>query len=151
MPHKIGLVILDGVGDLNRYASLSDLSPLGAAKVPGLDAIARDGVCGLMDPVVPGLACGSDTAHLSILGFPPHEFYTGRGALEALGAGLNVGVGDICFKCNFATLSEDGSDIVLFRRCDRRFEVEGPVLCAALDGLVIPGYPHQLEMSIPQK
>lgn len=57
-----------------------------------------------MDPVEPGFACGSDTAHLSILGYNPRTYYRGRGAFEAMGAGLNMHIGDVAFKCNFATI-----------------------------------------------
>eukprot|EP00759_Apiculatamorpha_spiralis_P030516 PhF_6_TR32170/c0_g2_i2/m.47740 len=151
-PRKVCLVILDGVGDLNRYnpsdlvavkSSSSTASPLSAAHIPALNSIAGSGLCGLMDPVTPGLACGSDTAHLNLLGYPPKKYYTGRGALETLGTGLDVGIGDICFKSNFATMATDGTRTVVQRRCDRRFEVEGPILCDALNAIgSIPGFPQ---------
>jgi hypothetical protein len=51
-----------------------------------------------MDPVEPGLACGSDTAHLSLLGYDPRVYYRGRGAFESMGAGLAMAPGDIAFK-----------------------------------------------------
>ena len=54
-----------------------------------------------MDPVEPGLACGSDTAHLSILGYDPRIYYRGRGALESMGAGLDMKPSDIAFKVVF--------------------------------------------------
>ena len=86
-----------------------------------------------MDSVEPGRACGSDTAHLGIFGYDPRETYRGRGAFESMGAGCSVDPGDIAFKCNFATM--DGrTGIVTARRVDRTFDVEGPVLCTALDG-----------------
>lgn len=59
------------------------------------------------------------------------QYYRGRGAFESMGAGIEMEAGDIAFKCNFATI-DDASGIVLFRRCDRDFTKEGPVLCAAL-------------------
>ena len=89
-----------------------------------------------MDPVEPGLACGSDTAHMSLLGYDPRALYRGRGAFEALGAGLRVGGGDVAFKCNFATLDRT-TGVVVRRRADRSFEKEGPDLCGALDGLAL--------------
>eukprot|EP00760_Papus_ankaliazontas_P018772 PhM_4_TR17638/c0_g1_i1/m.44036 len=174
----IALVILDGLGDFNKYSnsgrSDSDdslvsnvvtdgtgVTPLQRAHTPTLDAMLRqetghgdgdangvkrrDVYYGTYDPVRPGLACGSDTAHLNILGFPPHVHYAGRGCLEALGAGLPVETGDIAFKSNFASSvidPETGKETVVLRRVDRRFEVEGPILCAALDGMPIPGYPN---------
>jgi 2,3-bisphosphoglycerate-independent phosphoglycerate mutase len=60
--------------------------------------VAAVGVTGLMDPVEPGLACGSDTAHLSLLGYDPRVYYRGRGAFESMGAGLAMAPGDIAFK-----------------------------------------------------
>ncbi len=83
----------------------------------------------------PGLACGSDTAHLSIFGYDPRKFYRGRGAFESMGAGLSMAPGDIAFKSNFATVDE-GTGVVLRRRADRQFEEAGPVLCKALNGEV---------------
>ena len=71
------------------------------------DAIAAAGVSGLMDPVQAGLACGSDTAHLSMFGYDPRQYYRGRGAFETMGAGLEMLPGDIAFKCNFAFLNTD--------------------------------------------
>ena len=102
---------------------------------------AAAGYNGLVDPVEPGLACGSDTAHMSLFGYEPRILYRGRGAYESMGAGLSMQPGDIAFKSNFATLDPD-TGIVLQRRADRRFETEGPVLCSALDGQQVPGYPE---------
>jgi len=94
---------------------------------------------GLLDPVEPGLACGSDTAHMSLFGYDPRLYYRGRGAFESMGAGMEMLPGDIAFKSNFAVLDE-GSGRVVKRRADRHFEVEGPLLCGDLNGRVIPGF-----------
>lgn len=91
--------------------------------------------------MAPGLACGSDTAHLSLFGYDPRGCYRGRGAFESLGAGLPMAPGDIAFKANFATV-DDATGVVVSRRADRRFELEGPQLCDALDNLPIPGFPE---------
>lgn len=94
---RVAFVLIDGIGDVSlprfRYKT-----PLQVAKVPNLDAIASAGVNGLMDPVEVGLACGSDTAHLSLLGYDPRIYYRGRGAFESMGAGLAMSPGDIAFK-----------------------------------------------------
>lgn len=66
--------------------------------MPNLDAIASAGVNGLMDPVEVGLGCGSDTAHLSLMGYNPRVYYRDRGAFESMGAGLAMSPGDIAFK-----------------------------------------------------
>ncbi|KAJ8775111.1 hypothetical protein K2173_020115 [Erythroxylum novogranatense] len=137
---RVAFVLIDGLGDVS-LPRFGYKTPLQAARLPNLDAIASAGVNGLMDPVEVGLACGSDTAHLSLLGYDPRVYYKGRGAFESMGAGLAMSPGDIAFKSNFATL--DGkTGIVTSRRADRHFEEEGPILCAALDGMKLPSFPE---------
>ncbi|MCO5563528.1 hypothetical protein L7F22_017172 [Adiantum nelumboides] len=137
---RVALVLIDGLGDVS-IPSLAFLTPLQAADTPNLDAIASAGINGLMDPVEPGLACGSDTAHLSLLGYDPRTYYRGRGAFESMGAGLAMSPGDIAFKCNFATI-DDATRLVTSRRADRHFEKEGPILCSALDRIKLPSFPN---------
>lgn len=94
---RVAFVLIDGLGDVS-IPRFGYKTPLEAAKVPNLDAIASAGVNGLMDPVEVGLGCGSDTAHLSIMGYDPRVYYRGRGAFESMGAGLAMAPGDIAFK-----------------------------------------------------
>ena len=96
---KILLLIIDGVGD-RPCACLGGKTPLQAAEIPNLDRIAKEGICGIMDPVAPGIRAGSDTAHLSLLGYEPQKYYTGRGPLEAAGVGINMKPGMIGFREN---------------------------------------------------
>lgn len=138
--NRVAFVLIDGLGDVS-LPMLGYKTPLQVANIPNLDAIASAGVNGLMDPVEVGLACGSDTAHLSLLGYDPRVYYRGRGAFESMGAGLAMSPGDIAFKSNFATLDEQ-TGIVISRRADRHFEEEGPILCAALDGLKLTSFPQ---------
>ncbi|CAL5223026.1 g5481 [Coccomyxa viridis] len=137
---KLVFVLIDGVGDVNS-PKLGSKTPLHAAHTSYLAAISGAGLNGLLDPVEPGLACGSDTAHLSILGYEPRQYYKGRGAFESMGAGIEMWPGDIAFKCNFATL-DTSTGIVASRRADRNFEDMGPTFCADLDGLSLPSFPH---------
>lgn len=139
MKRRVAFVLIDGLGDVS-LPRFHHLTPLQVAATPNLDAIAAAGVNGLMDPVEAGLACGSDTAHLSLLGYDPRIYYRGRGAFESMGAGLAMSPGDIAFKSNFATL-EESTGVVTSRRADRHFEEEGPILCAALDGMKLPSFP----------
>jgi 2,3-bisphosphoglycerate-independent phosphoglycerate mutase len=81
-----------------------------------LDVLAGRGACGLMYPVSPGRAVGSDTGHMAILGYDPFKFYKGRGPFEAKGVGIDVQPGDLAFRCNFSTV--DGR-IVTDRRAGR--------------------------------
>eukprot|EP01006_Ploeotia_vitrea_P022117 TRINITY_DN54532_c0_g1_i1.p1 TRINITY_DN54532_c0_g1~~TRINITY_DN54532_c0_g1_i1.p1 ORF type:complete len:429 (-),score=16.91 TRINITY_DN54532_c0_g1_i1:451-1737(-) len=137
---KFVFVLVDGLADVG-LTELSYKTPLQAANTPTFDKIASCGVNGLLDPVEPGLSCGSDTAHLSIFGYEPHTHYRGRGSFESMGAGIDMEAGDIAFKSNFATLDVP-TNTVLFRRADRNFEHLGPRLCNTLDGITIPEYPE---------
>ncbi|CAI0451187.1 unnamed protein product [Linum tenue] len=96
---RVAFVLIDGIGDVS-LPRLGYKTPLEAACVPNLDAIASAGINGLMDPVEVGLGCGSDTAHLSLLGYDPRVYYRGRGAFESMGAGLAMSPGDIAFKAS---------------------------------------------------
>lgn len=113
---KAILFIMDGVGD-RPLKELNYKTPLQVAKKPSLDKIAEGGECGIMDPVAPGIRCGSDTSHLAILGYDPYKTYTGRGPFEAMGIGMELQGGDVSFRCNFATVDENF--IVLDRRAGR--------------------------------
>ncbi|KAJ9540671.1 hypothetical protein OSB04_027177 [Centaurea solstitialis] len=103
---RVAFVLIDGLGDVS-IPRFGYKTPLEAAKVPNLDAIASAGVNGLMDPVEVGLGCGSDTAHLSLLGYDPRVYYRGRGAFESMGAGLAMAPGDIAFKGTAKKHDED--------------------------------------------
>ena len=100
------ILIMDGMGD-RPLKELNNQTPLQAADTPNMDKMARDGLTGIMDSIAPGIIPGSDTAHLSILGYDPYEVYTGRGPFEANGVGVNVLPGDIAFRCNFSTADND--------------------------------------------
>lgn len=113
---KAVLVIGDGMAD-RPIRELGWKTPLEVAKKPFLDRIAESGVCGILDPISPGVPPGSDTATLSLLGYNAMKVYSGRGALEALGSGVKVLPGDVAFRCNFATV--DNNMIVLDRRAGR--------------------------------
>lgn len=94
---RVAFILVDGIGDVS-LPRFQYKTPLQVADTPNLDAIASAGVNGLMDPVEAGLGCGSDTAHLSLLGYDPRIYYRGRGAFESMGAGLAMSPGDIAFK-----------------------------------------------------
>lgn len=103
LKRRVAFVLIDGLGDVS-IPRFGFRTPLQAANLPHLDAIASAGVNGLMDPVEVGLACGSDTAHLSLLGYDPRVYYRGRGAFESMGAGLAMSPGDIAFKVGICLL-----------------------------------------------
>ncbi len=109
-------MIIDGMAD-RPLNELGDKTPLEAAKTPNMDNMANLGVNGIMDPIRPGIRAGSDTSHLSILGYDPYQVYTGRGPFEAAGVGVKVLPGDIAFRCNFSTANDEG--IITDRRAGR--------------------------------
>ncbi|MFB6470556.1 MAG: 2,3-bisphosphoglycerate-independent phosphoglycerate mutase [Vulcanisaeta sp. AZ3] len=105
MPRAL-LVILDGCGD-RPVRELGGRTPLEVAVKPGIDRLAAEGSCGLMNPISPGVRPGSDVSHLAIFGYDPYKYYPGRGPLEAFGAGLSLSPGDVAFRTNVATVSDD--------------------------------------------
>lgn len=106
---KILYVVLDGLGDLPT-PQLGGKTPLEAAATPQMDMLAKCGSTGLMYPVAEGIAPQSDVAVISILGYDPNEYYTGRGPLESYAEGLTVNDGDLALRVNFATA--EGRDII---------------------------------------
>jgi 2,3-bisphosphoglycerate-independent phosphoglycerate mutase len=114
----------------------SGKTPLEVANTENMDAIAKGGICGIADTIAPGIRPGSDTAHLAILGYDPDEYYTGRGPFEAAGVGLTVKPGEIAFRCNFATVDENG--VVIDRRAGRISEGINE-LATVINNMTVPG------------
>lgn len=94
---------MDGLGD-RPNVELGNKTALQAADRPNLNRLASNGTTGLMSPVSFGIRAGSDTSHLSILGYDPLKYYTGRGPFEALGLGIELKPGDVAFRANYATV-----------------------------------------------
>ncbi|MEM3765411.1 MAG: 2,3-bisphosphoglycerate-independent phosphoglycerate mutase [Candidatus Bathyarchaeia archaeon] len=113
---KVLLIIGDGMAD-RPLKELGWKTPLEAARKPSMNHTASVGVCGIIDLIAPGVPPGSDTATLALLGYDTFEVYSGRGAFEALGSGIDARKGDVCFRCNFATVDENL--VVLDRRAGR--------------------------------
>src|SRR2546427_12867771 len=103
---KILLVIFDGLGD-RPLIELGHKTPLEATPKPNLDWFASNGVNGLVDPIAPGVAAGSDTSHLALFGYDPHEVYTGRGPFEAAGGRIDLQPGGIAVRGDFASVDGD--------------------------------------------
>lgn len=103
------IFIGDGMGG-RPIAGLDSQTTVEAANTPAMDRIAREGACGLLDPIAPGRPAGSDTSHMALMGYQPEKYYRGRGPFEAKGVGIDVKPGDVAFRCNFATV--DGRKVV---------------------------------------
>jgi 2,3-bisphosphoglycerate-independent phosphoglycerate mutase len=134
MLHKAILLILDGLGD-RPIPELGHLTPLEKATAPNLDRLAREGICGLMSVLGPGFVPGSDVAHLTIFGYDIHNYYAGRGPIEAVGLGLQLAGGDVALRGNLSTVDDDLT--ILDRRAGGITDVSG--LVRDLDGLEIDG------------
>jgi 2,3-bisphosphoglycerate-independent phosphoglycerate mutase len=142
---KLIYVVIDGMGDL-PIKELGNETPLGTADTPNLDQLARNGKTGLMYTVDKGIAPESDVGVISILGYDPFKYATGRGILEAVGAGINIKNGDLALRCNFATLGED--DKIVDRRAGRDLtNEEGTRLSKTVnDKVKLNSYPAGFEL-----
>lgn len=99
---KYVVVIGDGMADY-PIKELDGKTPLQWAEIPNMDNIASKGVSGLLQTVPKNMAPGSDVANLSIMGYNPQKYYTGRGPIEAASIGANLEDGDVAFRCNLIT------------------------------------------------
>ena len=89
-------------------ADLGGKTCLQAARTPNLDRLATLGQVGMVHTVPDGYAPGSDVANLSVLGYDPRKYYTGRSPLEAASMGVALGPDDVAFRCNLVTLKISG-------------------------------------------
>ena len=102
---KYIVVLGDGMAD-EPLKELNHQTPLEVADKPGMDALAQKAEIGLAYMVPQGMSPGSDTANLSVMGYDPKIYYSGRSPLEALSIGVDMEPTDISFRCNIVTLSE---------------------------------------------
>lgn len=101
---KYVILLGDGMAD-HPINSLGGKTPLQAADKPNMDLIAKQGQSGLVQTVPEGTPPGSDVANLSVLGYDPHKYYSGRAPLEAAAMGVHLAKDDIAFRCNFVTVT----------------------------------------------
>ncbi len=134
-PAKIVLLVIDGLGGLpNPKTGKTELE---TAKTPNLDHLATKGICGLVDPVSPGITPGSTPSHLALFGYDPVSFNIGRGVVEAMGIDFDLEPEDIAARGNFCTVDKTGR--VIDRRAGRISTEKCTELCRLFDGLVIEG------------
>ncbi len=103
---KYVVVLGDGMAD-EPLEVLGRKTPLAYAKTPVMDLLARTGEIGMVRTVPEGMSPGSDTANLSIMGYNPEIYYSGRSPLEALNIGVSMEDGDVAIRANLVTLSEE--------------------------------------------
>ncbi|MEA2086279.1 MAG: 2,3-bisphosphoglycerate-independent phosphoglycerate mutase, partial [Chloroflexota bacterium] len=134
-PSRIVLLVIDGLGGLPGAGT--GKTELETARTPNLDRLAAGGICGLIDPVGPGITPGSAPGHLALFGYDPLGFNIGRGVLEAVGIDFELAPRDIAARGNFCTVNETG--LITDRRAGRISTGECAELCRLLDGMVIDG------------
>jgi 2,3-bisphosphoglycerate-independent phosphoglycerate mutase len=108
---KVKYIILQGDGMADYpLEDLGGKTPLEAAKTPNMDWLAAHGVFGMAHVIPKGFPPGSDVGNMSIMGYDPAVYHTGRSPLEAASMGVALGPKDIAFRCNLVTLTDKGSD-----------------------------------------
>jgi len=102
---KYVVILGDGMADY-PMPELDNKTPLQYAKKPNIDMLATKGSVGLVKTVPEGIPPGSDVANLSVMGYNPTIYYTGRSPLEAVSMGIDLSLSDVALRCNLVYLSE---------------------------------------------
>src|SRR5262245_9049379 len=111
---KFVVLIGDGMGD-EPIAELGGKTPLEYARTPNLDHLAARGILGLTRTIPPGLPPGSDVGTMSVLGYDPARYHTGRSPIEAASMGVELGPDDVAFRCNLSTVEMGEGDGEIMR------------------------------------
>ena len=141
---KYIIMLCDGMAD-EPMEILQGRTPMEAAKTEHMDRMASQSELGMVRTVPEGMAPGSDTANLSVMGYDPKKYYTGRSPVEALSIGVDMKEADVSFRCNLVTLSEEEECYtqkhILDHSSDEITTEEATVLIEALkEGLTREGY-----------
>ncbi|MFZ3072793.1 MAG: cofactor-independent phosphoglycerate mutase [Thermodesulfobacteriota bacterium] len=130
---KYAILIGDGMAD-EPIGEFGGKTPLEQAKTPNMDAIASSGDTGLFKSVPDGFPPGSDVANMSILGYDPAEYYSGRAPLEAASIGVKLSNDDVAFRCNMVSLGGNpGAEVMADYSAGQISTEEGAALIEALN------------------
>ena len=132
---KIVLFVMDGLGGLPHPDT--GRTELEMARTPNLDEVAAESICGLIDPVSPGITPGSGPGHLALFGYDPLKYEIGRGVMEALGIGVELKEEDVAARGNFCTVDTEGR--ISDRRAGRISTEKNQELCRLLSGIKVAG------------
>ncbi len=105
---KYLIIVPDGAAD-EPISSLGDKTPLEAADIPVMNSLAARGTLGMVHTVPKGMSPGSDVANLSVMGYDPARYHTGRSPMEAASIGIDLADTDVAFRCNLITLTGEGA------------------------------------------
>ncbi|SKA65164.1 alkaline phosphatase family protein [Desulfobaculum bizertense] len=109
---QVLVLIADGMGDSPVHCPWN-ITPLAAAHTPNMDALASRCVASLVQTIPHGMIAGSDVANMSLFGYDPRQYHTGRGPIEAAASSLPVDPEDLIWRLNFVTLSNDSTPVML--------------------------------------
>ncbi|UCD70657.1 MAG: cofactor-independent phosphoglycerate mutase [Syntrophobacterales bacterium] len=109
---KYVMLVGDGMADY-PLAELEGKTPLMVANTPNMDWVARNGSVGLVKTIPPGFPSGTEIANMSLLGYDPVRYFTGRGPLEAASMKISLEADDVAFRCNLVSLSGFGSQVIM--------------------------------------
>jgi 2,3-bisphosphoglycerate-independent phosphoglycerate mutase len=130
---KYIILIGDGMAD-HPIDAINGKTPLEESRTPNMDSLASKGTLGIFKSVPEGYPPGSDVANLSILGYDPKKYYTGRSPLEAASIGVELGPDDVAFRCNLVSLAEnDGAEIMRDYSAGHISTEEGALIMASLN------------------
>jgi 2,3-bisphosphoglycerate-independent phosphoglycerate mutase len=132
---KIVLLVMDGLGGLPHPQT--GRTEMETARIPNLDRLAQEGICGMVYHVGMGITPGSGPGHLALFGYDPLRYRIGRGALEAVGIDFDLGPRDVAARGNFCTVDDGG--LVVDRRAGRIDTDTCARLCAELRTIELPG------------
>lgn len=110
-PDKYIILVGDGMGDF-PVDELGGKTPLESARTPHMDRLAALGRQGLVQTIPDGMEAGSDIANMSLLGYDPAVYHTGRAPLEAASLGVTLAPDDVALRCNLVTLGADSAGVV---------------------------------------
>jgi 2,3-bisphosphoglycerate-independent phosphoglycerate mutase len=129
------IVLGDGMADY-PLDELSNQTPLDVALKPNIDFLAQNGIIGMVKTIPDSMSPGSDVANLSVLGYDPLIYYTGRSPLEAVSMGISLNDSELAIRCNFVTLSEDSdyeNKIILDHSADEITTEEADILIKEIE------------------
>src|SRR6478735_4716538 len=109
---KYVVFVPDGCADV-ALPELGDRTPLEAARMPRLAALAAQGDVGRAEVIPSGLPPGSDVGNMAILGFDPARYHTGRAPIEAAAMGVELAPDEVAYRCNLVTVSEDAAPVMV--------------------------------------